>query len=497
MLGHFVNFREYLPYTGHYAGGGDGADPPQRERSRRRHLRGEGAQGGRKQDSAENHPFAARLACPGNGQPEATGTTGGLSGNGAKLIAFYSPHFHPIIENDIWWGKSFTDWRPVTQTKPCFPGHYQPHLPSDFGFYDLQDRRLREEQARIARMHGIHGFCFWYYWFNGKMLLEGPLQDTLACGQPDMPFCLAWRNGDSRRQYGLEPEILQAQTYGGEEDFENQFQWLLKAFRDRRYITIEGKPLLLISNPSEIPDIGSLTACWKKLAERNGFKGLFLMAAHDTAGVTDDHWRRLGFDGGLLYPARLRVSSTLPGGSEPAMAESHPERKRKTGPELSSWSFPTMSPGPIWRKQTAARHSTIPFQLRHTVVGRRLLPKRPAAGATILHHASPGSYESWLRMELQRVGNRTPDRRIVFINAWNSWADGCHLEPDLKFGRQFLQATRRALRYGLEEFPNPDWHLFKGVAADSSCLDERFHHLVRSLQSSAQRGQSCSTISSN
>jgi len=485
LLGHFVNFREYLPYTGHYAGGEAvqilrNAKGPASDISVEKVLKAVGNRI-RQKTIPSRHDWPARETAGRKG----LGATGGLSGNGAKLIAFYSPHFHPIIENDIWWGRSFTDWRPVTQAKPCFPGHYQPHLPSDFGFYDLQDRRLREEQARIARMHGIHGFCFWYYWFNGKMLLEGPLQDTLACGQPDIPFCLAWRNGDwTRRQYGLEPEILQAQTYGGEGDFETQFQWLLKAFRDRRYITIEGKPLLLISNPSEIPDIASLTACWKKLAERNGFKGLFLMAVHDTAGVTDDYWKRLGFDGSLLYQ---------PGFEFPRRYLEDQNRRWLNqilnGKERWGTAKQLVIPYYVaWPYMAEANSSTAqdPSLFSCVTPSWDDSPKRPAAGATILHHASPGSYESWLRMELQRVGNRTPDRRIVFINAWNSWADGCHLEPDLKFGRQFLQATRRALRYGPEEFPNPDWHLFKGVAADPSCLDERFHHLVRSLQSSAR-----------
>ena len=178
----------------------------------------------------------------------------------ARVIAYYLPQYHPIPENDEWWGKGFTEWTKVAKARPLFRGHYQPHIPADLGFYDLRMPEVRAAQARLAREAGIEGFCYWHYWFGGgKRLLERPFQEVVASGQPDFPFCLGWANHDwtnktwTRRSAFSQEQILMKQTYS-EEDYERHFQALLGAFRDPRYITVDDKPLFLINEPRMMPD---------------------------------------------------------------------------------------------------------------------------------------------------------------------------------------------------------------------------------------------------
>jgi lipopolysaccharide biosynthesis protein len=179
----------------------------------------------------------------------------------ARAIAFYLPQYHPIPENDDWWGKGFTEWTNVAKAKPMFKGHYQPRLPADLGYYDLRIPEVREAQAQMAAKHGIEGFCYWNYWFgNGRQILERPLNEILATGKPDFPFCLAWANETwSGIWHGNPKKILIEQKYLGDKDYTSYFNYLLKAFNDPRYITVEGKPLFCINAPHQIPDIVAFT----------------------------------------------------------------------------------------------------------------------------------------------------------------------------------------------------------------------------------------------
>ena len=185
-----------------------------------------------------------------------------------RLIAFYLPQYHPIPENDEWWGKGFTDWRNVARAKPLFRGHPQPHLPGELGCYDLRDSRARAAQAALAREHGISGFCYYHYWFSGKRLLERPFQEVLSSRKPDFPFCLCWANENWTRAWdGRNQEIIVEQTYSHEDD-RAHIRTLVPAFRDDRYIRIHGKPLFLVYRAEDLPEPARTAAIWREEAQR-------------------------------------------------------------------------------------------------------------------------------------------------------------------------------------------------------------------------------------
>ena len=215
-----------------------------------------------------------------------------------RPIAIYLPQFHPIPENDEWWGKGFTEWTNVVKAKPLFKGHEQPKFPGELGFYDLRVAEVREQQAELARKHGIEGFMYWHYWFAGKRILERPFQEVLESGKPDFPFCLGWANETWKGTWhGLsENKALIEQTYPGIEDHQKHFYAVLSAFQDKRYITVEGKPIFLIYRPFEIPEVGLLIQLWRELAVKNELKGIYFIGiaqgVRSHKNLIDD-----GFDG--------------------------------------------------------------------------------------------------------------------------------------------------------------------------------------------------------
>ena len=200
----------------------------------------------------------------------------------ARVLAYYLPQYHPIPENDEWWGKGFTEWTNVGKAKPLFPGHYQPHVPADLGYYDLRVPETREAQAQLAREYGIEGFVYWHYWFgNGKRLLERPFDEVLASGKPDFPFALAWANETWKGfWFGADGsrDVLIEQTYPGDEDYIAHFNVVLPAFKDKRYITCEGKPIFIIYKPERVPDMMHFISLWQKLAKSNGLNGIYFIA---------------------------------------------------------------------------------------------------------------------------------------------------------------------------------------------------------------------------
>ncbi len=356
----------------------------------------------------------------------------------AKIVAFYLPQFHPIPENDKWWGKGFTEWRNVVTARSLFPGHYQPRIPADLGFYDLRLPEVRESQSELARNYGIDVFCYWHYWFNGKLLLERPVLEILESGKPDFQFCLAWANENwTRRWDGLNNEILQKQTYGGFQDHIKHFNWLLKFFKDRRYFKIDNKPVFLIYRPAQIPDLKEMIELWRRLAKKEGFPDLFLIAIRASADSVQN-WKQIGFDGEVIFQPLfpgivnwyqfnrgipLNQMSFIFDYDEIAnlMADLNEEIVKQ-----SDTSFACVTP--MW-DNTARRKNLKPF---------------------ILTNSSPETFEKWLNLEIERVQNRRPEYRIVFINAWNEWAEGNYLEPDLKFGHAYLNAVKRAV-YGIKD----------------------------------------------
>jgi Glycosyltransferase WbsX/Methyltransferase domain len=342
-----------------------------------------------------------------------------------KVLAFYLPQFHPIPENDRWWGRGYTEWSRVSRARPQFAGHYQPHLPERLGFYDLRLPETRARQAALARRHGIHGFCYYYYWFGTKTLLERPLAEMLASGEPDLPFCLCWANENwTRRWDGAERQLLIEQRYGPELDAA-LIEDLVPYFRDRRYLRVRGAPVLVVYRPSAIPEPLATTARWRRAARAQGLPDLHLVAAL-TFGLQDP--RPLGFDAAVEFPPHgedLPANSCAVEGVEPGFAGEIVDFRAVVDRRLSL-------PAP-------------PFRLYRTAMAGWDNTARLGRRAVVFHGASPAAYEEWLRTLVTAARLGHPEHRLVFVNAWNEWAEGAHLEPDARFGTGYLEATRRAL----------------------------------------------------
>src|SRR5664280_2947039 len=216
----------------------------------------------------------------------------------AKIIAYYLPQFHPIPENDLWWGKGFTEWTNVGKAKPLYNGHYQPRIPADLGYYDLRVPEVREAQSELAKLYGIEGFCYWHYWFgHGKRLLERPFNEVLKSGKPDFPFCLSWANETWKGfSHGLKNRnILIEQLYTGKDDYEAHFYEVLPALKDKRYMSIDGKPVFMIYMPHQLPDPRSFIDLWQNLSVKNGLDGMFFIA-HLFQFEKIEETLKLGFD---------------------------------------------------------------------------------------------------------------------------------------------------------------------------------------------------------
>jgi lipopolysaccharide biosynthesis protein len=338
-----------------------------------------------------------------------------------KLLAFYLPQFHPTKENDLWWGHGFTEWTNVTKAQPLFDGHYQPHLPTDLGFYDLRLKETRLAQYALAKEYGIHGFCYHYYWFSGKRILNQPIDEMLANSDEDMPFCFCWANENwTRRWDAADHEILIAQKYLPDDDL-NFIQSLESAFRDTRYIKVDGKPLLIVYRPQHLPDSKRTISVWREYLRNVGIGEIHLVCAL-THGNED--YEQYGFDSGVEFPPhnlKVRHSNEHIYPYEPFgglavqyadLASSYLDREYK-GRSVFKTVFPS------W--DNTAR------------VGRR---------AVVVLNGNPANYELWLNRTI--LGATKKGDSFVFINAWNEWAEGCHLEPDRTYGRGFLQATLRA-----------------------------------------------------
>ena len=354
-----------------------------------------------------------------------------MESNSPRLIAFYLPQYHPIPENDLWWGKGFTEWTNVTRARPAFAEHYQPHLPADLGFYDLRVPEVREAQAELAAEYGLYGFCYHHYWFQGRRVLERPFTEVLASGTPDFPFCLCWANENWTRSWdGSENSVLLEQCHSDEDDI-RFIQSLLPAFRDPRYICANGKPLLIIYQSQLLPDPVKTTATWREQVRAAGFPDLFLLRA-ETHTLYGNHFNAttLGFDGSVEFPPHAALSGTL----------------KPTDPQWVS-----NSDSRIFDYREVVLHSlsrpTPDYKLfRGVMPSWDNSPRRSKGGAYIFAHSSPELYGQWLA-ECIRWTRRhhTGEEQLVFINAWNEWGEGCHLEPDQRYGHRYLEATRNAL----------------------------------------------------
>ncbi len=349
-----------------------------------------------------------------------------------KLIAFYLPQFHPIPENDEWWGKGFTEWTSVAKALPQFVGHYQPRLPGELGFYDLRVREVQWRQVELAKKYGIFGFCFHYYWFGGKRLLDLPLKQFLDTPDLDFPFCLCWANENwTRRWDGLDNEVLVAQAHSPEDDLAF-IESIDPALRDKRYIKVNGRPLLVVYRPSLLPNPRETAQRWRDYCAKKKLGDLYLLAP--LAFETVDP-RPLGFDGALEFPPH-KLAQGAPVINQ-QMEIVNPDYQGV----ISDYSYMVESAKKTRRPDFTLFRGVCPSWDNDA--------RKPGRGITY-QNSTPALYQEWLA-EACRFAAREPDpdKRLVFINAWNEWSEGAYLEPDRRYGHAYLQATANALG----EFP--------------------------------------------
>jgi glycosyltransferase involved in cell wall biosynthesis len=356
-----------------------------------------------------------------------------------RLISFYLPQYHPIPENDEWWGMGFTEWRNVAKAKPLFPGHYQPHLPADLGFYDLRSEETRIAQAEMAREYGIYGFCFYHYWFNEKRLLERPVEEILSSGKPDFPFCLCWANENwTRRWDGEDQHVLMKQKYS-EEDDRKHIKYLIQFFRDERYIRVDDKPIFLVYRTENMPDPAKTAKIWREAAWHAGIGELYLVRV-ESIGKLDP--ADINFDAALEFaPDWWNKGRQL---------KTYPRQGNETEEELAALDkFHSNNYIHSYDKlvEKMLAKPTPDYKWLRCVTPSWDNTARRNEGAHVFLDSNPEKYKHWLERVINSTRKRlVGDEKMVFINAWNEWAEGNHLEPDQKYGRDYLDATRCALQ---------------------------------------------------
>lgn len=353
--------------------------------------------------------------------------------NEVRLIAFYLPQFHAIPENDLWWGKGYTEWTAVAKARPNYVGHYQPQIPADLGFYDLRVPDVMDQQAELAKRYGIYGFCHYYYWFHGHRLLELPLERMLETGKPDFPFCLCWANENWTRTWdGDDQHVLIAQEHS-EADDRAVILDIIRFMRHPNYIKVDGKPLFIVYRVNAFPDIRATARLWRDVCRREGIGEIHLvmLATFENSYGTYDP-RDLGLDAAAQFPPHyMGMPVKVPGRRlNPAfrgmVLDYEEEVFQYTQRQVPAFTeYRTVMPG--W--DNTPRKQDRPF---------------------IFDRSSAGAYQAWLEQSIRLTREQHPSgERLVFINAWNEWGEGAHLEPDLQTGHCALEATRAASEYWL------------------------------------------------
>jgi hypothetical protein len=359
-----------------------------------------------------------------------------MNNNGVRILATYLPQFHPIPENDEWWGKGFTEWTNVGKAKPLFRGHYQPRVPADLGYYDLRLPEVRQQQADMAREYGIEGFCYWHYWFgNGRRLLERPFNEVLASGKPDFPFCLSWANHSWQdKQFSKEgtDRMLLEQGYFGEADYIAHFNALLPAFKDKRYIRVDNKPLFQIYIPLKFPEVDKFIACWQSEAKRNGLEGIhFVGHTHKESDYAS--LKEKGFN--AINIVRMY----------------HFYKHKYSLPERAFMKMKRvwLKHGSIFDYQKLSKYFSSEEDKREdwypTIIPNWDHSPRSGRKGNIFINSNPDAFKKHVKQVLQTVKEKRLDHRIIFLKSWNEWAEGNYMEPDLKFGRGYLEALKEAV----------------------------------------------------
>ncbi|MFZ5485081.1 MAG: glycoside hydrolase family 99-like domain-containing protein [Pseudomonadota bacterium] len=353
-----------------------------------------------------------------------------------RTIAIYLPQFHPIAENNSWWGEGFTEWTNVAKAKPLFRGHQQPKIPADLGFTDLRLAETRNAQADLARQYGIEGFCYYHYWFEGHRLIERPFNEVLASGAPDFPFMLCWANETwSRRWLGEEKEILIKQGYSAS-DHERHARWLAKAFSDTRYIRVHGRPMFMIYRPFDIPDLEASLEIYRSVIDKELGVNPYLVGvdSHRRGKDLSQH----GFDHTLNFRPQLDLIGDQ---TKERYSPRRHLRNLRLGirhPELKVMTYSEF----VRRMDAVAPKHARYFP--SVFVNWDNTARRSVRGAVVIE-GSPELFRAQVRKALGVVMEKPTEEQILFVNAWNEWAEGNYLEPDLQNGRAYLEALAAEL----------------------------------------------------
>ncbi|WP_300673875.1 glycoside hydrolase family 99-like domain-containing protein [Soonwooa sp.] len=360
-----------------------------------------------------------------------------------QYLAIYLPQYHPIPENDEWWGKGFTEWTNVTKAKPLFKGHYQPILPADLGFYDLRVAETQEEQAKLAKQYGIDGFIYYQYWFgNKKMLLEKPAENMLKNDKIDIPFCFCWANETWKGiWHGLkESAVLIEQVYPGKQDYIDYFNYLLPFFQDKRYIMVDGKPMFYIYKIKDIPDLDLFLSTFNDLAKENGFAGIhFISIGYPDLSIVKDDDRVFGAVASDSFN-KIRYNYD-PFFSNRTLRHYELRLKKKIG----------YTDNVIHRKRPLIiDYKRVAEELIVQINNPKIIPcavpnwdnsARSGNKSMVFHNATPERWEKYLEKIVTELKKHPENPQLVVIKSWNEWAEGNYLEPDRKYGHQWLQAV--------------------------------------------------------
>jgi len=355
-----------------------------------------------------------------------------------RIFAYYLPQYHPFPENDEWWGKGFTEWTNVARARKLFPGHDQPHIPADLGFYDLRMPEVREEQAKLAREAGIEGFCYYEYWFgNGRQLMQRPFEEVVASGKPDFPFCLAWANHSWYKKL-WDPKnpgkdkLLIEQQYPGEKDYTEHFYHLLPAFQDKRYIRVNGKPFYIVYDALHFPDVSTFINVWRKLAQENGLNDFYFVATD----FNSEHSKELlamGFDA-VHNVDHLNIYH-----------KANALRKAILTICRKYLHIPM-----IYKYKDAIKYM-INEDCRKNHVIPVIVPNwdhtpRSGARGLVMTNSHPKYFKQLTLQALDMIKDKPDEEKIIILKSWNEWGEGNYMEPDLEYGHGYINALEEALK---------------------------------------------------